>query len=73
MLVKLAQLPGPALLGHLALGPRHGAHQQCQVTEDLSPLDLVLGEQAVSGLAPGPDLFLCPPYVWMGSSSPLCC
>lgn len=61
MSVKLAQLPGPALLGHLALGPHHSTHQQCQVAQDLPPLGLVLGEQAVSGLAPGPDSFLCPP------------
>lgn len=60
MSVKLAQLPGSALLGHLALSPRHGAHQQCQVAQDLPPLGLVLGERAVSGLAPGPNLFLCP-------------
>jgi len=51
--VELAQLPGPALLRHLALGPRHGTHQQCQVAEDLLPLGLVLGEQAVSRLSPG--------------------
>lgn len=53
MLVKLSQLPGPTLLGHLALGPCHGPHQQCQVTQDLTPLGLVLGEQAVSRVAPG--------------------
>lgn len=53
MLVKLSQLPGPTLLGHLALGPCHGPHQQCQVTQDLPPLGLVLVEQAVSRVAPG--------------------
>ena len=72
MVVKLAELHGPALLGHLALGPCHGTHQQCQVAEDLLPLGLVLGEQAVSGLAPRPDLFLCPHWVWRGSSTTLC-
>lgn len=59
--VKLAQLPGPALLGHLALGLYHGTHQQCQVAQDLLPLGLILGEQAVSRLTPGPSSFLCPP------------
>lgn len=61
MSVKLAQLSGSALLGHLALGPCRSTHQQCQVAQDLPSLGLVLEEQAVSELTPGPDLFLCPP------------
>lgn len=48
MSVKLAQLPGPALIAHLALGPCCSTHQQGQVTQDLPPLGLVLGEQTVT-------------------------
>lgn len=61
MSVKLAQLPGPALLAHLALGPCHSTHQQGQVTQDLPPLGLVLGEQTVIprvSLLPVPTLGL---------------
>lgn len=67
MLVKLAQLPGPTLVTHLALGPCCSPHQQGQVTQDLPTLGLVLGEQTVtprasllavlrSGWAPLPSL-----------------
>lgn len=61
MSVKLAQLPGPALLAHLALGPCHSTHQQGQVTQDLPSLGLVLGEQTVIprvSLLPVPTLGL---------------
>lgn len=48
MSVKLAQLPGPTLIAHLALGSCCSTHQQGQVTQDLPPLGLILEEQTVT-------------------------
>lgn len=40
--IELAQLPGPAFLAHLALSLCHSTHQQHQVAQDLTPLNLIL-------------------------------
>lgn len=68
MSVKLAQLPVPTIVAHLALGCCCSTQQQGQVTEDLPALGLILGEQTVTpraSLLPvltlGPDGVLYPP------------
>lgn len=74
-LVKLAQLPGPALLGHLSPSLHHSGHQQRQVAEDLLPLGLVLGNRELSWLTPRAQ-FLPLPTLGLGgvfyAPVPLC-